>query len=40
VANFGTDPFDLGAGTDRIVLGSAPDGRLPSETTAWIAPVA
>jgi len=40
VANFGTDPFDLGSGADRIVLGSAPDGRLPGETTVWIAPEA
>lgn len=40
VANFGRDPFDLGSGADRIVLGSAPGGRLPGETTVWIAPEA
>ncbi|MFP3467641.1 alpha-amylase, partial [Leifsonia sp. SIMBA_070] len=28
VTNFGTDPFPLGPGAERVVLGSAPDGRL------------
>ncbi|MDF2559304.1 MAG: alpha-amylase [Microbacterium sp.] len=40
VTNFGTEPFDLGADADEVVLASAPlEGSvLAGETTAWIAP--
>ncbi|WP_017203570.1 glycoside hydrolase family 13 protein [Microbacterium algeriense] len=40
VTNFGTDPFDLGADADEVVLASTPleGSALPAEATAWIAP--
>ncbi|MEV4776441.1 alpha-amylase family glycosyl hydrolase [Microbacterium sp. LWH12-1.2] len=40
VANFGTEPFEIGADAEGIVLSSGTvDGRsVPGETTVWIAP--
>lgn len=41
VANFGVEPFTLGADAADVVLGSAPlaGPLLPGETAVWIAPV-
>ncbi len=38
VTNFGTEPFDLGAEADAVVLTTQPlrDGALPGEATAWL----
>jgi alpha-glucosidase len=40
VANFGTEPFDLGADAADAVLSSAPlaGSSLPGEATVWLAP--
>ena len=40
VTAFGTEPFELGADAERVVLSSLPlvGGALPGEATAWIAP--
>jgi alpha-glucosidase len=38
VTNFGTEPFDLGADADDVVLGTVEGGAIPGETTVWIAP--
>jgi alpha-glucosidase len=40
VANFGTEPIDLGPDAANVVLssGEAVRGSLPGETTVWIAP--
>jgi alpha-glucosidase len=38
VTNFGTEPVDLGADADAVVLSTRPlrDGALPGEATAWL----
>jgi alpha-glucosidase len=38
VTNFGSDPFDLGADADDVVLGEVVDGAVPADSTVWIAP--
>ncbi|KQQ51266.1 glycoside hydrolase family 13 protein [Plantibacter sp. Leaf314] len=38
VANFGTEPYPLGAPSDAVVLGALLDDAVPGESTVWIAP--
>jgi alpha-glucosidase len=38
VANFGTEPYPLGAPSDAVVLGALLDLAVPGESTVWIAP--
>ncbi|WP_285040194.1 glycoside hydrolase family 13 protein [Plantibacter sp. LMC-P-059a] len=37
VANFGTEPYPLGAPSDAVVLGALLDDAVPGESTVWIA---
>ncbi|MFS0894596.1 glycoside hydrolase family 13 protein [Microbacterium sp. 179-I 3D3 NHS] len=38
VANFGTEPFELGTDAADVVLGVTVDGAVPAESTVWLAP--
>jgi alpha-glucosidase len=38
VANFGEEPYPLGAPSDAVVLGALLDDAVPGESTVWIAP--